>query len=412
MAVSTLLAQAKAGQAQAIAQLMNQQFQARGVKIQANRTGSCLQLQLEGDPLLTQDGFLAYVEQALTRLGCPAIHQVEVTAMEWGVAQPLWQSSITLGAAATLPQRELAMAAAATAQSAALPVGPTPAPDNFEADVAALAWQNADELAAPERPTAWRYRGGSVAEPDVKRLPMPSRGVIARQWFVASLLGSLATLGITAAISALLIPVVASMTGMDQLSGFAVGILLAMQLIIGIPIAGLVIGYAQTQMLKRYLRAVGGWQLITPLGCLIGFFIAIIVHFVGQSTLSLTGLANSLGEAEAEAGKLLSLGFTTLGVGLGFSFLGLAQFAMLSGRMRRAQRWIGAMGLSGIVAWFVAVGVFQLLLPSLDVLARMVNMTPVLLGVVLAAIAAWLVFQGLTAFTMATLLRPRDTKTQ
>lgn len=432
MAVSTLLAQARAGNATAIAQLMNQQFHSRGVTIQASRTGNCLQLRLEGDPLLTQQGFIAYVDQALRRLGCPIIERVEIVAIEWGQAQPLWQSSLNLVNTAT-PQRELVMAGAigkepvqtraragaksaikAPSQQAVFaPSVPAGAPnDSFEADVAALASQAAEETAPTSTSTAWQYRGGSVAEPEVKRLPLPSRSVIARQWFMASLLGTLATLGITAVISALLIPVVASMTGMEQLTGFAVAILLAMQLIIGIPIAGLVIGYAQTRMLRRYLRTVGGWLLITPLGCLIGFFIAIIVHFVGQSALNLAGWANSLGQAQSLTGELLSLGCTTLGVGLGFGFLGLAQFAILSGRLRRAQRWIGVMGLSGMAAWLVAGGLFKLISPALDGLARTVNMTPMMLGGILAAIAAWLVFQSLSSFSMALLLRPQENETK
>ncbi len=430
MAVSTLLAQARAGHAEAIAQLINQQFQSRGLTIQATREGSCLRLRLEGDPLLNQQGFVAYVEQALRRLGCPVIKRVEIAAVEWGLAQPLWQSSVDLLDTAQPQQRELVMAGAMGAESAhhqlvdkqvsvitaspgkrvpSEPLAPAnELADSFEVDVAALASPANGEITHPTAPEAWRNQGSSMTEPEVKRLPMPSRGVIARQWFMASLLGTLATLGITAAISALLIPVVASMTGMEQLTGFAVAILLAMQLIIGIPIAGLVIGYAQTRMLRRYLRTVGGWQLITPLGCLIGFFIAVIVHFVGQSALNMAGWANSLGQTENLTGQLLSLGCTTLGVGLGFGFLGLAQFAILTGRMHRAQRWIGVMGLSGMAAWLVAGGLFKLMLPILDGLARMVNMTPVLLGALLAAIAAWLIFQSLSSFSLAILLRPQD----
>lgn len=377
MAVSTLLGQARAGHAAAIAQLMNQQLQSRGVRIQASREGNCLRLRLEGQPLLAQSGFVAYVEKALGRLGCPVIERVEIAAVEWGESQPLWQSSVTLVDAA--------------------------------APLSARVAEGLDGLEEATVPTAWRDGGDSVKpEPEVKRSPLPSRGVIAMQWFVASLWGTLATLGITAALSALLIPVVASMTGMEQLSGFALVILLAIQLIIGIPVAGLVIGYAQTRMLRHYLRTVGGWLLITPLGCLIGFFIGVIVHFVGHSALSLAGWANSLGQAEGLGGQLISLGCTTLGVGLGFGFLGLAQFAVLTGRMRHARRWIGMMGLSGVVAWLVAGGLFKLMLPTLDDLARMVNMTPMLLGGILAAIAAWFVFQSLSSWSLAMLLRPRD----
>lgn len=440
MAVSTLLSQARAGHAAAIAQLMNQQLQSRGVNVQAIREGNCLSLLLEGDSLLTQAGFVAYVEQAMGRLGCPVIEWVKMTAVDRGSPQPLWQSSVVLAdVTATFPQRELAVVEAVgqglgqaggqglgqggTRQKPVLatpsnPVGfQAPGPlapqeDHFEADVAALTASASQGVAGSTTPETWRYRGGSVEEPETtKRLPMPSRGIIARQWFTASLLGTLATVGITAAISVLLIPIVASMTGMEQLSGFAVVILLAMQFIIGIPLAGLLIGYAQTRMLRRYLRTVGGWQLITPLGCLMGFFIAVIVHFVGQSTLSLTGWANSLGQAENLTGQLLSLGCTTLGVGLGFSFLGLAQFAVLTGRMRRAQHWIGVTGLSGMAAWLVGGSLFKLILPSLDGLARMVNMTPMLLGGILAAIAAWLVFQSLSAVFLAVLLKPQGSGT-
>jgi len=338
--------------------------------VQAARSGNCLRLRLDGNIWLTQQKFVTYVKQALERLGCPAIERVEIAAVEQGQAQPLWQSSVVL------KQTE-----------------------QFEADVATIA--------APSLANEAPYSDHSPGASAIKRSPLPSRSIIALQWFVASLLGTLATLGITAIISALLVPVIASITGLEQLSGFAVVILLAVQLMIGIPIAGLMIGYAQTCVLRRYLRTVGGWQLITPLGCLIGFSIAVIVHFVGNSALSLAGWANSLGQAEGTAGQLLSLGITTAGVGLGFGFLGLAQFSVLSGRLRRAQRWIGITGLSGTAAWLVGSGLFKLLLPTLDGLARMVNITPMLLGVILAAVAAWLVFQGLSSFSLAVLLRPR-----
>ncbi len=421
MAVSTLLGQAKAGDAFAIAQLMNQQLQARGLTVQVSRELDCLRLHLEGETLLSRDGFVNYVEHALGRLGCPLIARVEIVAVELGQTQPLWSAAVALRPYRTQAfQREPVMAGAGQASFSdrpplvAVPMARERAvepqfaeqgddfrrdeEERFEADVAAIA--------GPDLQTQQNSRQDSA--PSRTRLPMPSRAVIARQWFVAGLFGTLATLGITAAVSALFIPVVASMTGMAQLSGFALAILLALQLIVGLPIAGLVIGYAQTRMLRRYLKTVGGWQLITPLGCLIGFFIAVIVHFVGHSALNLAGYADSLGQTEGGTGQLLSIACTTLGVGCGFGFLGLSQFAILNGRMRKAQRWIASTGFSGMVAWLVGGLSFQFLLPHLDGLARLVNMTPLLLSIVVSVIVAWLIFQTLSALSLAALLRPRN----
>lgn len=432
MAVSTLLGQAKAGDAFAIAQLMNQQLQVRGLTVKVSRELDCLRLRLEGETLLSRDGFVNYVENALGRLGCPLITQVEIVAVELGQTQPLWQAAVALqprppqlarrepamvGVGAGSANRQLGRNQAAFSDRSAPAVVAAPMAREsaelepqfaeqadfpledearFEADVAAIAGSG-----LPATPNARQASARSGA-----RLPMPSRTVIARQWFVAGLFGTLATLGITAAVSALFIPVVASMTGMAQLSGFALAILLALQLIVGIPIAGLVIGYAQTRMLRRYLKTVGGWQLITPLGCLIGFFIAVIVHFVGHSALNLAGYADSLGQTEGSTGQLLSIACTTLGVGCGFGFLGLSQFAILNGRMRKAQRWIASTGFSGMVAWLVGGLAFQGLLPHLDGFARLVNMTPLLLAAIVSAVVGWLVFQTLSSLSLAALLRP------
>jgi hypothetical protein len=223
-------------------------------------------------------------------------------------------------------------------------------------------------------------------------------------------LGSLATLVITVSISLLLIPLVASMTGMAQLNGFALVILLTMQLIIGIPLGGLIIGYAQTRILRRYLRAVGGWQFITPLGCLIGFFIAMIVHFVGHTAFNLAGWMDSLGQADTLWAEALSIACTTLGVGFGFGFLGLAQFAILSGRIRKAQYWIAMLGVSGMAAWLAGVMVWKFAPPGLGDLARSLHVTPLSLSLGLAALLGWLLFQLLSALSLAYLLQPNGTR--
>lgn len=379
MAISTLLSQARAGNAQAIAQLMNQQLQSRELIVQAIREGDCLRLRLSGKRLLSEAGFVAYVRQSLGRLACPHLERVEIVAQEQGQLQPLWRVAIALQPALA---RE------------AVRVGGEP----FGA-------ADGTAIASPTRP-APAISSVRLAMPRPRPMPMPRRRTIAWQWFTASLWASFGTLAITVSLSLLLMPLVASMTGMAQFNGFALVILLAMQLIIGIPLGGLLIGYAQTRILRRYLRAVGGWQLITPLGCLLGFFIAMIVHFVGHTAFNLAGWMDSLGQADTIWGEALSIACTTLGVGLGFGFLGLAQFAILSGRLHKAQRWIVMLGGSGMAAWLVGVLFWRFAPPGLGDVARSLHVTPLSLSMGLAVLLGWLVFQGLSAVFLAYLMQP------
>lgn len=216
------------------------------------------------------------------------------------------------------------------------------------------------------------------------------------------------------AIAALALPIVISLTGLDQLSGFALVLMLALQLILGIPITGLALGHLQMRMLHRYLRGVAGWQLITPLGLSMGFLIAVIVHFVGNQAISLAGLADSLGQAQGTTGQLLSFGCTTLAIGLGCGFLGLAQYTVLSSKLRLAKQWIMATGASGMAAWLLGQGLFSLIPPLLDGWARSLNLTPTLLGLVISSLAGWFLFQGLLGLVLAQLFqgqaRPQPSK--
>lgn len=362
MTVSSLLSQARLGDCSAIAVLINQQLQARGIVVWATQQNSGIQLRLQAAGAVpSQAPLLRYLERAFRQLDSPVIGQVKVVALQ---PSPGGSSSAE---------------------------GRNPRTDK-------IAWQATIRLspdafpqAAPARILA-RPAAEPAASPPARPRPQPTQ--VLRQWAIASLGGTLLTGVIVSALFALLVPVFMGMTGLGQLSSFGWMIVLVLQFVVGLPLGGLLIGDAQTRVLRCYLPQVGGWRLATPLGFLLGFFIAIITHTVGHSLLLPGGVAAGWGP------RLLAWGCTTVGVGLGFGFLGMAQSAVFANTAVRGHRWTVSTLVSGLCCWLVSLllgfGLTQVLhLPQLD---------PTVISALVGGAIGWVLFNLSMAIAMAKLL--------
>jgi hypothetical protein len=92
MSSPSLLEQAKTGDAAAIVALMNQAFQAKGIEVQGDRQGDCLQLWLTSATLPLQAPTVAYVCQGLARLQIQPVATLQLYAQQadgltdgWGI---------------------------------------------------------------------------------------------------------------------------------------------------------------------------------------------------------------------------------------------------------------------------------------------------------------------------------------
>lgn len=85
-----VLAQARQGDAQAIGLLINQALSARGIRVKAIRTNSCLHVLLEAAEVPHRLTYARVVYAAVLCLGAPTIQKVQVCGRQIGTQQPAW----------------------------------------------------------------------------------------------------------------------------------------------------------------------------------------------------------------------------------------------------------------------------------------------------------------------------------
>ncbi len=95
MSTPRLIELAKDGNPKAIARLINQQLETRGVKAIASREGSCLRLLLESPKAPKKSVVVPYLQQALTKLSSASFDQVEVYGRKQGDVSG-WQTALVL----------------------------------------------------------------------------------------------------------------------------------------------------------------------------------------------------------------------------------------------------------------------------------------------------------------------------
>ncbi|MBD1914859.1 MULTISPECIES: hypothetical protein [Cyanophyceae] len=100
MAPLSLLEQAKDGDAAAIATLMNQALQPKGITVRCDRQSDCLQLWLTGQTLPPQAATVSYVRRGLERLQVTSITILQIYAEQADQQEPGWGVEVDLSAAA------------------------------------------------------------------------------------------------------------------------------------------------------------------------------------------------------------------------------------------------------------------------------------------------------------------------
>jgi hypothetical protein len=99
----SLLEQAKDGDAAAIAALLTNALQPKGISVRGDRQSYCLQLWFTGNPAPPQAATVAYARRALEKLQVPAIGILQVYGEQAEGSQPVWTEELALLSA---PQAE------------------------------------------------------------------------------------------------------------------------------------------------------------------------------------------------------------------------------------------------------------------------------------------------------------------
>lgn len=134
----SLLEQAKGGDAAAIAALMNQALQSKGVTVQGDRQGDCLQLWLTAPTLPPQPATVDYVRRGIARLQVASLGVLQIYGEQADQQQPGWGVQIDLRrATAEVIQLDLTSEAAAPIEAPVAPPIPEPVePENAAASAA------------------------------------------------------------------------------------------------------------------------------------------------------------------------------------------------------------------------------------------------------------------------------------
>lgn len=95
--------QAKQGQPDAIAALMNSQLKSKGIQVQARRRNDCLQMRFKSSKVPEVNQLTAWVHRGLERLHPVGIEQVQLEGWKHGASRPAWVETIALTPAAAPP---------------------------------------------------------------------------------------------------------------------------------------------------------------------------------------------------------------------------------------------------------------------------------------------------------------------
>ncbi len=93
---TSLLEQAKDGDAGAIAALLNSSLSPKGIAVRAERESYSLSLWFTGSPAPPQAATVAYARRAIERLQVPSIGILQLYGEQTGFAQPAWSEEISL----------------------------------------------------------------------------------------------------------------------------------------------------------------------------------------------------------------------------------------------------------------------------------------------------------------------------
>jgi hypothetical protein len=96
MTRSSLLEQAREGDAAAIAALLQSSLKSQGIVVRGERESYCLRLWLTASPAPAQPTTVAYVRRAIERLQVPTLGVLQIYGEQTGFTQPAWSEEIAL----------------------------------------------------------------------------------------------------------------------------------------------------------------------------------------------------------------------------------------------------------------------------------------------------------------------------
>ena len=99
MSHEVLVLEAKAGDVQAIAKLMNQTLSPQGITAWISRKGTCLNISLEAEAIISQSGAMGLIQRWFQDLACPMIDSISVQGIQKGMPIPSWNQTLNLTAA-------------------------------------------------------------------------------------------------------------------------------------------------------------------------------------------------------------------------------------------------------------------------------------------------------------------------
>ncbi len=102
MTDSNVLELAKLGDPQAIASLMNQSLESKGMLAKVERQGDSLEVTLEAERVPNRQALTAFVQKGINNLGIQAIRSVRIIGQQVGAGYPAWMQELQLNAEAPL----------------------------------------------------------------------------------------------------------------------------------------------------------------------------------------------------------------------------------------------------------------------------------------------------------------------
>lgn len=121
MAQQNILEQAKQGNSQAIAALMNRQLQTKGITAKVALKDSCIQIMLESTQVPEQQELVTWVCKSITTLEATFIERVKIYGRQTGEEFPAWSQEFEL-AGHQLPPPNLNTAQLVTYQNSQIPI--------------------------------------------------------------------------------------------------------------------------------------------------------------------------------------------------------------------------------------------------------------------------------------------------
>ncbi|MDG2990320.1 CapA family protein [Candidatus Synechococcus calcipolaris G9] len=196
--IQDLWLQARLGHPGAIAHLMNRNLQIKGIRAQARRQGSCLQIMLESARSLPPDACLQYILRGLKRLDPDGIISIRVHGRLQGDDWPEWTKNLdlksvlpqsmvdtTISTALATPQSALNPAKTLAAETVTPQLSP---PAAIAPEITSGPATPADPALSSPSPNATRttpQRSSTVA---LGLFAVASAGVLGWQWYAQNLL--------------------------------------------------------------------------------------------------------------------------------------------------------------------------------------------------------------------------------